>query len=101
MEILLEILAELLFEASFEASQNKRLSKWIRYPLIAIIVLFFAFAVFLCILAGVLFFKINKLAGIILIAFGIIFLVSGILKLKKLYIQNQEKIKGDQDEQNN
>jgi len=42
MEFLIEELLNLIFEGSIEISSNKKVSKWIRYPLIVIIILFFS-----------------------------------------------------------
>ena len=41
MEYLFEFIAELLLEGSLEISKNKKISKWIRYPLLITISLFF------------------------------------------------------------
>ena len=39
MEILLEFIFELLFEGSAEIAKSRRVSKWIRYPAIALLLL--------------------------------------------------------------
>lgn len=41
MDIVLEFFLELIVDGGIEASGNKKLSRWIRYPLIALVVLFF------------------------------------------------------------
>ena len=41
MEFILEIIAEIIFGIGVDVSTDKRISKWIRYPIIVIILLFF------------------------------------------------------------
>ena len=50
MDLLIEIILELILEGSIEISSNKKVPKWIRYPLIFIIT-----ALFLTIIIGILF----------------------------------------------
>ena len=38
--MLIEALIELIFDTSLELAKNKKISKWIRYPLIILIILF-------------------------------------------------------------
>lgn len=38
--MLIEALIELIFDNSLELAKNKKISKWIRYPLIILIILF-------------------------------------------------------------
>lgn len=40
MDMLIEALIELIFDNSLELAKNKKISKWIRYPLIILIILF-------------------------------------------------------------
>ena len=40
MDMLIEALIELIFDTSLELAKNKKISKWIRYPLIILIILF-------------------------------------------------------------
>lgn len=40
MDILIETLIELIFDTSIELAKNRKISKWIRYPLIGLIILF-------------------------------------------------------------
>lgn len=85
MEFILEFIFDLVFESSMEIAKDKKIKKWIRYPL--------AFVLFLFIIAviGTIFFvrimfifdeEINiKLAGILFIIFDIILIISAIEKI--------------------
>lgn len=90
MEILFEILLELILEGTIEISKNKKVSKIIRYPLILLIILLFLVVTSLIFFTGVLSYKkINKLCGIFFIMIGIIFLISSIIKFKKIYLKKK------------
>lgn len=41
MEFLMELITELLLEGSLEVAKSRRISKWIRYPIIALLALLY------------------------------------------------------------
>ena len=93
MDLLLEFILELILEGSIEISSNKKIPKWIRYPLIFIIT-----ALFLTIIIGILFLgmymsKENILLSILLIIISIFLLIGSIKKLKDMYIEKKENKK--------
>lgn len=90
MELIFEFIVELLFEGIGEASQNKKIGKFIRYPLIALIVLFFAAFILLFVFIGVSILKDNMIGGILIIAFAILFLILSIKKFKETYIEKKK-----------
>lgn len=85
MEWITEFLFELLLEGSMEISTNQKVSKWIRYPFICLIVLFFASVIILLFVVGISLWNKSKLASLFVIAVSIILLVGSVLKLRKLY----------------
>ena len=89
MELIFEFIIELLFEGVGEASQNKKINKFIRYPLIALIILFFTAFILLFVFMGVSILKDNIIGGILIIAFAIIFLILSIKKFKETYIEKK------------
>lgn len=89
MDLLIEILFELIFEGSIELISNTKIPKWIRYPLIVLITLFFAIVIIGILLVGVFLLNENISAGLILIILGTILLVSGIKKFKKIHIERK------------
>ena len=86
MEVLFEILLSIIVEGSIEISSNKRLSKWVRYPLIILLGLFFA-SVILCVLfVGISSLEQNIFVGLLLIFIGLIMLFGCIYKFMRKYI---------------
>ena len=89
MEFLIELLIELIFEGGIELSANKKISKWIRYPLIIIIMLFFGFIIFGLLFLGISLANENIYLGLLLIVISLILLVAAIYKFKKIYIEKE------------
>lgn len=86
MEYIFEFILELVFESSIDASKNKKIPKYIRYPLIVIIALFFIIVIGLIFLAGILSLKENVVAGIFFILIGIFMTIMSIAKFRKTYL---------------
>lgn len=89
MEFLFEFILELFLERSMEASSNKKLSKWIRYPLMLLVIVFFVSVIGLVFLTGILSFSTNKMFSIFILIMGILMLVGTILKFKDLYLKRK------------
>ena len=87
MDFLIELIFELIFDGTIEISKNRKVPKIIRYPLIAIIVMFFAAIIIGLFIIGIIFMKDNILVGILCIVVSIIFLISAIIKFKKVYLE--------------
>lgn len=85
MEFIAEFLFELLFEGSMEISTNKKVPKWIRYPLICLVALFFLSITILLLIVGISIWNKSILASLFVVAVSIFLLVGSILKLKELY----------------
>lgn len=92
MDLVIEFLMELLFEGAMEVSKNRKVSNWIRYPLIILIVLLFGLVIFGIFILGVAARKANLLLSVLLIALSIFMLVASILKFKKVYLEKKKKI---------
>ena len=90
MELIFEFIIELLFEGVGEASKNKKISKFIRYPLIALIVLAYTAFILLFVFMGVSIIKDNMIGGILIIGFAILFLILSIKKFKETYIEKKK-----------
>lgn len=91
MEILIELLIDLLLDGSIELTSNKKVPKFIRYPLITIIVLFFLIIILgLCII-GILLFNKNIYASLLIIIIDIILLIGSIIKFRKIYFNKTSK----------
>ncbi len=91
MEYFFEFLLELILEGSIEVSKCKKLPKWVRYPLIILIILFFLFVIGSLVLAGVLALKENLLGGIFILAVGLFLLIMSGVKFKEVYLKKNKK----------
>lgn len=89
MEFLLELLFDLITEGTVELSQNVKVPKIIRYPLIVIIVIFFVAVIGVMVLASVLALRQNLPFGILLSALTLFLLVTGVLKFRKIYLSKK------------
>lgn len=86
MECLFEFILELVFEGSIEVSKSNKIPKYVRYPLIVIISLFFIAVIGLIFLAGILSLKENILVGIFFILLGLFMLIMSVIKFRKTYL---------------
>ena len=88
MDLLLEFIFELVLESSMEIAKDKKINKWIRYPLAILLSLFIIAVIGTILFVGIMFIldeEINiKLAGILFIIFDIILIISAIRKIKKM-----------------
>lgn len=89
MEFLLEFILELFLEGSMEVSSNKKISKWIRYPLMILVILFFVSVIGLIFFTSIISFSTNKLLSIFIFIIGIILLVGTIMKFRELYFKRK------------
>lgn len=89
MEFIIELLVELIIDGSIEISEDERVSKWIRYPIILVIVLLFSIVIFGLIILGIIFLKDYIYAGLFFIVIGVIMLIAGTMKFAKKYTQKR------------
>lgn len=91
MDFIFEFIVELLFEGSMEISTNKKIRKWIRYPILAIIILFFVSVIFGILIVGISLFKENVLAALFMIFIGLAMLIGSIVKFREIYIKEKKQ----------
>ncbi len=91
MEFILEVVFELIFEGIEEISTNKKISKWIRYPLIVVIVAFYLLLIGLFFALGVDMFSENKLGSLLMIALAIFMFVICAVAFRKLYLKKNKR----------
>lgn len=92
MESIFEYLLELVLEGSIEVSKSSKIPKYIRYPLIVMISLFFIAIIGLIFLVGVLSLKENILLGIFFILIGLFMVIMSVIKFRKTYLKKQTYI---------
>ena len=90
MDFIIELVIELLLEGSIEVSLNKKVSKWIRYPLILFIVTIFMGIILLMFYLGFSLLNKNVLVAILMLIISAFMLISTIVKFKKLYIEKKK-----------
>ncbi|MCI9001088.1 MAG: hypothetical protein HFJ26_09535 [Clostridia bacterium] len=93
MEYVFEFILELVFEGGIEVSKNNNIPKYIRYPLIIIISLFFIAVIGLIFFVGILSLKENMLLGICFILIGLFMLIMSVIKFRKTYFSKVDKDK--------
>lgn len=91
MELVFEFIAELILEGSIEISSNKKISKWIRYPILFILILLFSVVIFGILILGLFLLEKNILFALFFIAVSLILFISAIKKFKETYIQKKDK----------
>lgn len=89
MEFIFEFILELFLEGGIEISSNKKNSKWIRYPIIFLIILFFLIVIFGLLFLGITFFKKETLAGLLFIVTSIILLIGSVIKFRQVYVKKK------------
>ena len=85
MDILFFFFLELIVDGVIETSGNKKLSRWIRYPLIALVVLFFGAVIALIFYLALGLSSNEPVASVIFSLLGLFLLVGTVLKFRKLY----------------
>lgn len=97
MDLILELIFDLVLESSMEIAKDKKIKKWIRYPLAFLLSLFIIAVIGTIFFVGVIFIideEINiKLAGILFIIFDIILIASAIRKIKNEKINYKKSVK--------
>ena len=91
MEYIFEFILELVLEGSIEVSKSSKIPKYVRYPLIGIISLFFIAVIGLIFFTGILSLKENIILGILLILVGLLLLIMSVIKFRKIYLTKINK----------
>lgn len=91
MEYILELILELALEGSISVSKNKRIPKYIRYPFLVMLSLFFMMVIGLIIFVGVCSLKESIPLGVTFLIIGIWMWVACTIKFRKLYATKKSK----------
>ena len=87
MEFIIELITELVIDGSFELSKNIKTPKWLRYPLIILVALFFIAVIAIIFTLGIVTLKESTIIGLLLIIISIAFTVYCIAKFIDIYIK--------------
>lgn len=85
MELFMEFILECLLEGSLEITKNKKVPKFIRYPLIFLFSLIFLCVIFGLFFLGIAYFSENILVGFFLIGIDLFFIFCLVYKGIKFY----------------
>ena len=91
LEIVIEFIVTLFVDNTDDIIKNKKISKWIRYPVIFITILLCSLVTVVPIILGFILLNKNIIASIILILIGIIFITAIIYKIKKTIEEKNNK----------
>ena len=91
MDFIFELLFELIFEGALSVSSDKKVPKFIRYPLIAFIILFFLCVIVGLFVLGVFSLKKSVIGGIFVIFVSILLFVMATVNFIKKYINIKDK----------
>ena len=97
MDFIFELVFELLFEGGMEVTSNRKISKWVRYPLLALFALVFIGIIGLIIFMGISSLKNSIIGGIFIIGLGVFFLVASILKFRQFCIYEKSNLNNNQE----
>lgn len=85
MDIIFELILDLFIEGSLEVCSNKKISKWIRYPLLLLLTLLMISLILGLLILGIYLFKTSTIISIIFIICSILLIIGAIIKFKNLY----------------
>lgn len=83
MDDIIEFLLELLLDGSIEVSKNKKVPKWIRYPIMILLILLFSLILLFIIYLGLSILRDSIILGSIILLITFIFIVMVIKKIKR------------------
>ena len=87
MDLIIEFIIELILEGSFELSKNLKTPKWLRYPLIILVLLFFIAIIAIIFIVGLITLKESTIIGLLLIVISVAFTVFSVAKFIDIYIK--------------
>lgn len=93
MDFIIEFILELILEGTIEIGTSRKVSKFIRYPLLALIILFYIAFNFLFIYIGIKILKDNMIGGVIIILIGILLILTTIYAFYKKLKEKENETK--------
>lgn len=92
MDLFIEFILELALEGTIEISKSRKVPKYIRYPLIGLIILFFGAIIGIMFFVSILVMKETLLGGLIFLALALWMLIMSILKFRTTYLTKKINI---------
>ena len=85
MDDIIEFIIEMFFDIGGEVATNKKISKWVRYPVSIILILFVTIIIGGLLVLGISAIKENIVAALILIGISLLLLVGIVYEFRKVY----------------
>lgn len=90
MDFLIELIGEILIEGVFFLATNQKISKWIRYPVLVLLILFYSIIIF-----GILFIGINNInvnfgLSLVLIIISVILLIGTVVAFYRKFNEEEK-----------
>ena len=83
MEFLIDLIGEIIVEGLFELATNRKINKFIRYPLLALFIMLYLGMLLLLILLGISYYKENNFVAFILWGLALGLLIISVLGIRK------------------
>lgn len=87
MDVIIEFILELVLEGGIEFGADKRVSKWIRYPLLTIVILFYAAIIFGLLVVGIMALRKDIGTGLTVLLIDLLIMVLTIGAFRKKYLE--------------
>lgn len=91
MDFIIELILEIFLEGSMEIIKIKKIPKYIRYPLIALITIFFTTIIVGMFTIGIMLIKENFYGGLFIMLVSLILIIGAVSKVQALYIENKKR----------
>lgn len=85
MDFIIEIICELFLCIVSVFFEDKKVSKWIRYPFIGIILILYTFIIVVLIWVGIIGLQKDIIKPVVFFGLSAILLLSGIMSIRKIY----------------
>ncbi len=85
MDDVIAFIIELVFDIGSEVASDKKAPKWIRYPLIILVLIFYAAVTIGLLICGFIFIEENTILSLIIIGVAILFIIGGARTFHKKY----------------
>ena len=83
MEFFIDLIGEIIVEGLFELATNKKINRFIRYPLLALFIMLYLGMMLLLILLGISYYKENNFVAFILWGLVLGLLIISVLGIRK------------------
>ena len=85
MDFIIEIICEIFFSIITSTIEDRKVSKWVKYPFIGIIFILYTFIIGVLIWAGINSFQNDIIKSVVSFLLSAILLFSGIMSIRKIY----------------